>query len=170
MKRLVSSLVLCASLCSCSSQPDPMDQRDGSPNDWLLSAPDDDARFRLLQTQLRGFDQPMWEVGERFERIHTALERRNYPLAAYHWEKIRTAIENGVAKRPKRRENAEALFLRPVWSDVQADLKSEDQARAWAAFERAKTACQSCHQAEQVPFMNDQPVFDLAAPAASPGP
>lgn len=165
MKRLVPSLVLCASLWGCGPQPDQAERRDRSPNDWLLSAPDDESRFRLLQTQLRGFDQPMWEVGERFERLHTALGRGNYPLTAYHWEKIRTAIENGIAKRPKRRENAEAMFLKPVWSDVDADLKSGDAARAWAAFTRAKTACQGCHQAEQVPFMNDQPVFDLAAPA-----
>src|SRR6187455_2295229 len=60
-----------------------------SPNDWLVGAPDA-ARFALLQRQLRGFDQPMWEVGERFERVHAALKRGNYPLATYHWEKIRT--------------------------------------------------------------------------------
>lgn len=165
MKRLVSSLVLCVSLWGCGSQADQAERSASSPNDWLLAAPDDEARFKLLQTQLRGFDQPMWEVGERFERIHTALSRDNYPLAAYHWEKIRTAIENGIAKRPKRRENAEALFLKPVWSDVEADFTSADPVRAWAAFERAKMACQGCHQAEQVPYMNDQPVFDLAAPA-----
>jgi hypothetical protein len=163
----MSSLAMCASLWGCGPQPDEAAQRANSPNDWLLAAPDDESRFRLLQTQLRGFDQPMWEVGERFERVHAALERGNYPLATYHWEKIRTAIENGVAKRPKRRENAESMFLKPVWGDVEADLKSGNSARAWAAFERAKAACRGCHQAEQVPFMNDQPVFDLAAPAGS---
>ncbi len=108
----------------------------------------------------------MWEVGERFERVHAALERGNYPLATYHWEKIRTTIENGIVKRPKRRENAEAMFLKPVWGDVDANLKSGDPARAWAAFERAKAACRGCHEAEQVPFLNDQPVFDLAAPTS----
>jgi len=64
----------------------------------------------------------------------------------------------------------EALFLTPVWEDVHADLQSADPRRAWAAFERAKVACQGCHTAERVPFMNDQPVFDLAAPAASARP
>ncbi|MCX7900317.1 MAG: hypothetical protein N2444_09595, partial [Methylocystis sp.] len=44
-------------------------------NDWLLRAESDEARFRLLQKQMRGFDQPMWEVGERFERLHDALKR-----------------------------------------------------------------------------------------------
>lgn len=134
------------------------------PNDWLLGAADDPERFRLIQRQLRGFDQPMWEVGERYTRMHEALTRGNLDLAAYHWEKIKTTIENGIAKRPARRANAEAMFLSPVWADVDADLRSGDRTRAWRGFERAKTACQGCHQAEQVAYMNDQSVFDLSAP------
>ena len=137
------------------------------PNDWLLQAASDDERFRLLQRQMRGFDQPMWEVGERYTRMHDALTRGNGELAAYHWEKIKTTIENGIAKRPARRANAEAMFLEPVWEDVNADLKSGDPARAWQAFDRAKAACQACHTAEKVEYMNDQAVFDLAAPAES---
>jgi len=109
----------------------------------------------------------MWEVGERFERLHVALERGNYSLASYHWGKIRTTIENGIANGPKRRPNAEGLFLAPVREDVEADLKSADARRAWAGFERAKAACQACHEADEVAYMNDQPLFDLAAPPAS---
>ena len=61
-------------------------------NDWLLSAESDEERFRRLQRQLRGFDQPMWEVGERFESLHDALLRNNFGLALYHWDKIATTI------------------------------------------------------------------------------
>lgn len=137
------------------------------PNDWLLSAENDEARFKLIQRQMRGFDQPMWEVGERFERLHDALERENYELAVYHWDKIRTTIENGAVKRPARRANAEALFLTDdVWNEAKAGFESRDAAKAWAAFDLARTACQSCHQAEKVEYMNNQPVFDLEAPAA----
>ncbi len=139
-----------------------------SPNDWLLSAENDDARFKLIQRQMRGFDQPMWEVGERFERLHDALERENYDLAVYHWDKIRTTIENGAAKRPARRANAEALFLNDdVWEEAKVGFSSKDPTKAWAAFDMARTACQSCHQAEKVEYMNDQSVFDLAAPVAA---
>lgn len=148
--------------CTPVSEPQPEDLK---PTDWLLGAENDTERFRAIQQQMRGFDQPMWEVGERFTRVHDALTRGNPDLAAYHWEKIETTIENGIAKRPARRANAEALFLEPVWADVEADLKSGDGARAWRGFERAKAACQSCHEAEKVGYMNDQPVFDLSAPA-----
>lgn len=163
MRQMLFSLFILTVLAGCGDKE--QQPKANNSNDWLVGVPDAE-RYALLQKQLRGFDQPMWEVGERFERIHAALERGNYPLATYHWEKIRTTIEVGIVKRPKRRENAEAIFLKPVWEGVDADLKSGDAARAWAAFERAKAACRSCHQAEQVLFLNDQPVFDLAAPTS----
>jgi len=38
----------------------PVQERSGlKPNDWLLSAEDDEAGFRLIHRQFRGFDQPM---------------------------------------------------------------------------------------------------------------
>lgn len=164
MKKMLCSLLL---LTGCSAEPNQEAQPARGANDWLLSAEDDEARFALIEKQLRGFDQPMWEVGERFQRLHDALARGNYELASYHWEKIRTTIENGIAKRPARAENAETLFLKPVWKDVDTEFRSGDPKRAWAAFERAKSGCQGCHAAEKVPFVNDQPLFELAPTAAS---
>lgn len=134
--------------------------------DWLLSAPSDAARFRLLQQQLRGFDQPMWEVGERFRRIHEALVRQNYDLALYHWDKIDTTIRNGIAKRPARAATAQAMFLGRNFQDIRAGLAARAPQSAWDAFERARIGCQSCHQAENVAFVNQQPLFDLAPPQA----
>jgi hypothetical protein len=109
MRRMLLPLFVLTVLAGCGDRE--QQTKANSQNDWLVAAPDDAARFALLQRQLRGFDQPMWEVGERFERVHAALKRGNYPLATYHWEKIRTTIENGIVKRPKRRENAEAARL-----------------------------------------------------------
>jgi hypothetical protein len=141
----------------------------GNPDDWLLNAPDDDARFKLLQRYLRGFDQPMWEVGERFQSIYDALGDQNYELAAYHWEKIKVTIVNGYLKRPKRQINAETLFVNGAYEAVLEGLRSKDQAKAWDAFALAHNTCQSCHEAERVAFINDQPLFRrTAAPATEP--
>lgn len=134
-------------------------------NDWLLNAPSDVDRFRLLQRYLRGFDQPMWEVGERYEGLYEALQRNNYDLALYHWEKIRTTIENGYLKRPARKANADAVFLSKVWGEVDAALRTKDSAQAWVGFTAGRAACQACHQAEAVGYMNNQPMFDKMAPA-----
>ncbi|KSF66371.1 hypothetical protein AO941_20930 [Pseudomonas aeruginosa] len=101
----------------------------------------------------------MWEVGERYRHVEQALRDENWDLAAYHWEKIRTTIEGGLMKRPKRRPNAEALFLGEPWNAMHEALESRDRARIAPAFARAKGACMACHAAEQVPFINDQPLF-----------
>lgn len=150
-------------LAGCGSRTEDAELR--PTHDWLLLAPDDTSRFEKIQTQFRGFDQPMWETGERYERLHNALERNNFDLAAYHWRKIKTTIENGIAKRPGRAPNAQSLFLIPVWESVNADIESKDPKRAWDAFIRAKAACVACHKAEEVEYVNDQPLFDLTAPS-----
>jgi cytochrome c1 len=135
-------------------------------NDWLLDAPNDTERFKLLQRYLRGFDQPMWEVGYRYEGIYDALKRDNYPLAVYHWDKIKTTIENGYLKRPARRANADAIFLNSTWGEVKAAFESRDKAKAWTGFTVARAACMSCHEAEKLPEMNGQALFhDLVIPA-----
>src|SRR3990167_6708019 len=135
-----------------------------NPGGWLLADKDQDDRFALIQRQFRGFDQPMWEVGERYVKLHEALERENPELAAYHWEKIKTTIENGVEKRPARGANAELFLLGGPWAEIHADLRSGERKRAWAGFDRARAACQACHEAEGVAYMNDQSIFDLAGP------
>lgn len=157
----ILTLIAGVSLTSASSAQETISQAELTPNDWLLSAPDDRERFQRLQRQLRGFDQPMWEVGERFESMYHALERENFDLALYHWEKIGTTIRNGIAKRPGRAESANAIFLGDTFARVRAGLAARTADEAWDAFVRARNACLACHQAEQVAFMNDQAVFDL---------
>ncbi len=128
---------------------------------WLMEAESDQERFKLLQKYLRGFDQPMWEVGERYQSIHEALSRNNYDLASYHWDKIKTTIENGYMKRPNRQHNAETIFLNSNWSEVKKAFDSHNQQSAIKGFNQAKAACMACHIAESVPFMNNQSIFDL---------
>ncbi|HZO16475.1 MAG TPA: hypothetical protein VFB62_24540 [Polyangiaceae bacterium] len=141
-----------------------------TPDDWLLGAANDTERFRRLQQQLRGFDQPMWEIGERFSRIHDALGRGNYELAVFHWWKIQQTLTNASMKRPARAANARAFFLDSNYERLRVEFESHDPARAWAAFEEAKSICQACHHAEQSAFANNQALFELSAPAAfAPG-
>lgn len=130
-----------------------------TPNDWLLSAPDDTERYKLLQRYLRGFDQPMWEIGERYVMVYDALQKENLDLASYHWKKIKATLQNGYLKRPKRQANADAIFLDQTWGEVQQAFESGDPAAAWEAFDLGRAACMSCHLAEDVGYMNDQSLF-----------
>lgn len=126
---------------------------------WLADAPSEQIRIKRLEKYLRGFDQPMWEVGERYAHFQRAIDDKNYRLALYHWKKIRTTIENGLMKRPARKANAKQMFLDKLWWQVYHDLSSEQATRAQAAKVKARTACMACHIAEEVGFINQQPLF-----------
>jgi cytochrome c1 len=131
---------------------------------WISEAANDKQRFNRIEKYLRGFDQPMWEVGERYEKLHAALLRGNFELASYHWAKIKLTIENGTMKRPARRANADALFLGRRWDSVDEAFGSGDQGTARRGFEAARAACMKCHEAEGVGYMNDQPMFTKLLP------
>lgn len=130
-------------------------------NHWLLDEKDQSKRLQKLETYLRGFDQPMLEVGQRFKRLHQALVDNNSQLAVYQWKKIKKTIENGYMKRPKRKKNAQLIFLNNHWQEILNDFKSANPAVSWQGFQKAQAACMACHAAEGVPFMNNQPVFRL---------
>lgn len=158
MKSKLVSTAACVLLLSAAAiaQSPPAEK---NVNDWLLNAPGDADRFKLLQQYLRGFDQPMWEVGQRYESVYQALADKNFELAEYHWEKIKLTIEMGYLKRPKRQANSDAMFLKNVFEPMQAALKAKDEKKAWDNFGTVRLACMSCHEAEKVTFMNNQPMF-----------
>lgn len=134
---------------------------------WLLGASDDTERFRRLQQYLRGFDKPMWEVGERYRLIYEALQLENYDLAIYHWEKIRATVEGGTMKRPARQASADPILLNRNWSAVNQAFESRDRRQAWDGFGYARAVCMTCHVAENVAFVNNQPMFNETEPPAS---
>ncbi|PHR56125.1 MAG: hypothetical protein COA43_14445 [Robiginitomaculum sp.] len=128
--------------------------------DWLLGVEGEDARMELLQRYLRGFDQPMLEVGQRYQAIYDALNVKNYELASYHWRKIKTTIENGYLKRPARKENADSFLLNGNWKEVNKAFESKNAKSAWEGFYFSRAICMSCHEAENVSFVNNQPLFN----------
>lgn len=158
----LSSVAVSASgalLAVAQSPPQPVSASPRNADDWLLNAPDDQVRFKLLQDQHRGFSASMHEVGLRFASLHDALGDKNYDLAAYQWAKIKDAIVTGYARRPKRQANADALLVKKIYEPVLADLRSGDASRAWSGFGQARAACTGCHEAEKLGFMNNQPLF-----------
>lgn len=132
---------------------------------WITEAMNDSERFQRIEKYLRGFDQPMGEVGERYQKLYAALTLGNLELASYHWAKIKLTIDNGTMKRPARRASAEALFLGDTYNSVYASLASGDQITGWKGFGTARSACMKCHEAEGVGYMNDQAMFTELTPA-----
>lgn len=128
---------------------------------WLLDSPTNQQKFQRFEKYLRGFDQPMLEVGQRFQHIKQAITDNNYLLADYHWKKIKLTIENGLMKRPARASNAQNILLNQTWQQVADGFKSKDKQQAKIALEQARNACIACHQAENVSFINNQPLFNI---------
>lgn len=128
-------------------------------NNWLKDAESDAERFRKLEIYLRGFDQPMWEVGERYEDLYHAIKYNNWQLANYQWKKIKRTINTGLMKRPKRAPNSKAMFLETVWVKLDESINSQDYNRMKQDFMLARQACMNCHIAENVGFINEQLLF-----------
>jgi hypothetical protein len=51
------------------------------------------------------------------------------------------------------------MFLDRTWQALETALKSEDNDLAREAFLLERTACMSCHVAEEHAFINDMPIF-----------
>ena len=127
-------------------------------DDWLTDT-DEETRAERLSSYLGGFSAAMWETGNRWERMARAIRDDNFELAHYHWDKIGSAIRGGYMKRPARQANADALFLDGIWKEYLETLESGDGEAIRKQFGQARDACMACHVAEDVPFMNDQPMF-----------
>lgn len=128
-------------------------------NRWLDDADTDADRFRKLEIYLRGFDQPMHEVGQRYLSLYEAIKDKNWGLAGYHWDKIKVTINGGLMKRPKRTRNAESIFLDVAWPAMDKAIKSKDEARIREQFGAVRETCMECHEKEKVSFMNESPIF-----------
>lgn len=159
MRCLFITVLLIFSLASCAVSAQ-SDEEVKSGKHWLLGVETDAERFSRLETYLRGFDQPMWEVGYRYEIVYEAILDRNYELASYHWKKIKTTIRNGYMKRPARQASADSMFLDSgVWASLSKALQDGDDKKIKDSFAVARKTCMACHVVENVPFMNDQKIF-----------
>jgi len=118
---------------------------------WLRGTPDE--KFEIVARQLRGFDLAMVETGYRYEQLYWAGEDQNWPYADYHLTKIRTAIENGLERRPLRAASAET-FLTMVLPALAEAIAREDQALFRQRFGALTSTCNSCHEAEQMAFVH----------------
>lgn len=129
-------------------------------NNWLLDANDDTERFRRLQVVLGGTDIPMWELTYRYEELYMAIQKNNWEMGVYHWDKLRDRMNNAAMKRPARTENMEGMFFESgVWQSMRDALTSKSPARMREEFQTVREVCMACHVAEKVGFLNDSSVF-----------
>ncbi len=126
---------------------------------WLQDAPNDEERWRRLETYLGGMQGPMFEIGQRFVVFYEALRDGNDGLAWDTWSAIARVFVNAVTIRPQYKPAADAMFLRTQWHRMREALQTGDQEKIWEEFLYTKAVCESCHQATGMDWANDQRVF-----------
>ena len=122
-------------------------------SNWLLETKSSEQKFKSIQNQLRGFDLAMVEVGYRFNSFYFAIKDKNYDLAHYQWDKIKKTIENGIQRRPKRKENSKTMFLDTQYKSMKEALDQKNEKHIWQEYAKTKQICNACHAAERVPFI-----------------
>jgi hypothetical protein len=71
---------------------------------------------------------------------------------------IRTAVKNGVERRPKR--GASAPMLEPALVALEQAVEKSDAASFTERFRSLTATCSACNEAERVPFIRAQPPTD----------
>jgi len=169
--RRALGLVLTLALAACSrepTEPAPAPAQSAGPAalaegaGWLLSGTSDE-RFARVAKHLRGFDVAMVEIGYRYGELYRAGQDDNWEYAKYQVDKIRTALKNGVERRPKRGPSAQ--ILDPALRRLEEAMVARDPALFNERFTALTATCNECHRVEEVPFVRVRPPVVRAAPA-----
>lgn len=127
---------------------------------WLRDANDDTERFRRIELWAGAGDLEMQDIAHRFEELHAAVQKENWEMAIYQWEKIRGRMIVAAIKRPTRTQNLEDMFLDSgVYQAMHDALTARNAERSRSEFQRARQTCMACHVAEKIGFINDSAVF-----------
>jgi len=118
---------------------------------WLAGTTDE--KFETVAKQLRGFDMAMVETGYRYNELYWAAQDSNWGYAEYQVLKIRTAVENGLERRPKRAKSAET-FLTIVLPAVEDAIKQRNVTLLRERMGPLRSTCNSCHKDELVEFIH----------------
>ena len=119
---------------------------------WLKKLPPDQ-QTEAIDRQLRGFDMAMFEVNYRYIEMYFGAMEGNWEYALYTGEKLAWAMMNGFERRPKRRANAEEIFLKGAYPEVLDAIRKKDIALFKKRFDEMRTTCNACHTAEKVHFI-----------------
>ena len=119
---------------------------------WLAKLPADQ-QIEAIDRQLRGFDMAMFEVNYRYTEMYFGAVVGTWGDALETGATRAWAIMNGYERRPKRRANAEEIFFKEAYPQVLDAIRKQDIAMFKERVDVLRTACNACHAAEKVPFI-----------------
>lgn len=148
LRSLVVLTLTLGSLAACTQSPPATVSGEGG---WLAGTADQ--KFDTVAKHLRGFDMAMVETGYRYSELYWAAQDSNWGYAQYQVQKIRTAVENGFERRPKRAASAET-FLKIVLPAVEDAIARRDASLLRERLVTLRSTCNTCHEAEKVEFVH----------------
>ncbi len=142
---------------SCSNSSQKTIEQESAQGEWIVG--NEQEKLELIESQLRGFDKTMVEVGYRYQELYWGGQDQNWEYAIYQLKKIEKSIRQGLVRRPKRAESAQ-YFLNEVIPEVQSAIDAKDTLLFNQSFEVMRTNCNNCHVMEKVPTFTVQiPTF-----------
>lgn len=117
--------------------------------DWIRG--NEAEKLEIIENQFRGFDMAMVETDYRYRELYWAGADENWDYAVYQAEKLQSAVEGGLQRRPARAPSAEN-FLNTTLPDMQAAAASRDSERFAQRFQALTNQCNMCHALEDVAF------------------
>jgi len=130
-------------------------------SDWLKGTPEQ--QLKSLAELQPGLGTVMIEYGNRFTTMYYAAQGGNWGMADYQLKEMREIQEVGETTRPGRAKMLKA-FEADNLDKLAATIKAKDLKKFNAAFKETVTECNSCHAANDFPFIKYQ------LPKASPSP
>lgn len=128
---------------------------------WLTG--DSQQKFDTIARQLGGFSAAMQDVGYRYMELYWAGRDGNWDYASYQTAKIGSAIEDGIERRPGRGESA-VPFMNNSLPAMQDAIGSRDRGIFMQGFDMLTQSCNTCHEAEEVPFITIQRPEERVSP------
>jgi mono/diheme cytochrome c family protein len=136
----------------------------------------DDAQQRPAEARVQlGYGTVMADVARRFELFGRAAQAARFELSEYQLGEIAEQFEDALAHAaPPKEGHSEVLpalaaaFLNTNIPDLRRALAARDGDLISAAFARAATACNGCHQASGHGFIEVPSVAGRSIPNTAP--
>ena len=102
-------------------------------------------------------DQMTMLIQPRHIKLYAAGQQKNWALAAFQLDELRASLRRMGQTIPKYRtydvDSSVASIFTPAASALEAAIKTADPAKFASAYGEMTTACNTCHQAMDHPFL-----------------
>lgn len=152
-------IVIATGLLSCSHQPDTYSELGAE--GWLKGT--DEEKMEELAHQLGGFSRTMVEVSYRYSELYWAGEDENWKYAEHQLEHLLEALEDGLTRRPIRK-NPAADFLENTLPNMEKAIASGNKEVFDEGFRTLTMGCNACHAKEGEGFIQIQKPLNRSSP------